>query len=56
MSVAAIDTVRGLLTEFGSVAAKGIQKLAELRQRMGKVDSDVLPAAARAAIWNRMRL
>jgi transposase len=31
---AAINTVRGLLTEFGIVAGKGIRRVAELRQRM----------------------
>jgi transposase len=47
---AAINTVRGLLTEFGIVAGKGIQRIAELRQRMNKVDSDLLPDEARSAI------
>lgn len=47
---AAVNTVRGLLTEFGIVAGKGIQRIAELRQRMDKVDSDLLPNEARAAI------
>jgi transposase len=47
---AAINTVRGLLTEFGIVAGKGIRRVAELRQRMDKVGSDLLPAEARAAI------
>lgn len=46
----AINTVRGLLTEFGVVAGKGIQRVAELRQRMDKVDVDLLPEEARAAI------
>lgn len=46
----AINTVRGLLTEFGVVAGKGIQRVAELRQRMDKVDADLLPEEARAAI------
>ena len=46
----AINTVRGLLTEFGVVAGKGIQRVAELRQRMDKVDFDLLPEEARAAI------
>lgn len=47
---AAINTVRGLLTEFGIVAGKGIQRIAELRQRMDKVGGDLLPDEARAAI------
>jgi transposase len=47
---ASINTVRGLLTEFGIVAGKGIQRVAELRRRMDKVGSDLLPAEARAAI------
>jgi transposase len=47
---ASINTVRGLLTEFGIVAGKGIQRVAELRQRMDKVGSDLLPAEARTAI------
>ncbi len=46
----AINTVRGLLTEFGIVAGKGIPRLAELRQRMDETDSDLLPDEARAAI------
>lgn len=46
----AINTVRGLLTEFGVIAGKGIQRVAELRQRMDKVDVDLLPEEARAAI------
>jgi transposase len=47
---AAINTVRGLLTEFGIVAGKGIRRVGELRQRMDKVGSDLLPPEARAAI------
>jgi transposase len=47
---AAINTVRGLLTEFGIVAGKGIQRVAELSQRMDKIDSDLLPREARAVI------
>jgi transposase len=47
---ATINTVRGLLTEFGVVAGKGIQRVAELRQRMDKVDGDLLPDEARAAM------
>ena len=46
----AVNTVRGLLTEFGIVAGKGIQRVAELRQQMDKVGSDLLPEEARAAI------
>ena len=46
----AINTVRGLLTEFGIIAGKGIQRVAELRQRMDKVDVDLLPEEARVAI------
>lgn len=46
----AINTVRGLLTEFGIVAGKGIPRLAELRQRMDETDADLLPDEARAAI------
>lgn len=47
---AAINTVRGLLTEFGIVAGKGIQRVAELRHRMDKIGNDLLPGEARAAI------
>jgi transposase len=47
---AAINTVRGLLTEFGIVAGKGIERVTELRQRMDKVDDDLFPAEARAVI------
>lgn len=46
----AINTARGLLTEFGVVAGKGIQRVAELRQRMDKIDVDLLPEEARAAV------
>lgn len=46
----AINTVRGLLTEFGIVAGKGIQRVAELRLRMERIDDDLLPDDARAAL------
>ena len=47
---ASINSVRGLLTEFGIVAGKGIQRVAELRQRMDKVGDALLAAEARAAV------
>lgn len=46
----AVNTVRGLLTEFGIVVGKGISRLAELRQRMDETETDLLPDEARAAI------
>jgi transposase len=47
---AAINAVRGLLGEFGIVAAKGSSRVVELRDRVGKTDSDFLPLEAREAI------
>ena len=47
---ATINSVRGLLDEFGLVAAKGIRRLVELRHAVEKADTDVLPEQARAAI------
>ena len=47
---AAINTVRGLLTEFGIVAGKGIQRVTELRQRTRKASREILPDEARAAV------
>lgn len=47
---AAINTVRGLLTEFGIVAGKGVQRVTELRQRTRKASRELLPDEARAAV------
>jgi transposase len=47
---AAVNTMRGLLTEFGIVAGKGIRRIAELRRRADEAGSDVLQDEARAAI------
>jgi len=47
---AAINTVRGLLTEFGIIAGKGIGRIGELRHRANEADGEVLPDEARAAI------
>jgi transposase len=47
---AAVNTVRGLLTEFGIIAGKGIGRIAELRRRADQADRGVLPDEARAAI------
>jgi transposase len=47
---ATINSVRGLLGEFGRVAAKGIRRLVELRHAVDEADTDVLPEQARAAI------
>jgi len=47
---AAINAVRGLLTEFGIVAGKGIQRVTELRQRTRKASRELLPDEARAAV------
>jgi transposase len=42
--------VRGLLTEFGIIAGKGIGRIGELRHRANEADGEVLPDEARAAI------
>ena len=47
---AAVNIVRGLLTEFGIIAGKGIGRIAELRRRADQADREVLPDEARAAI------
>ena len=44
---AAINTVRGLLTEFGIIAGKGIGRIAELRSRANEADSEALPDEVR---------
>jgi len=46
----AVNAMRGLLSEFGIVAAKGIRRVEELRQRMSRTGPDLLPDAAREAI------
>ena len=47
---ATIDSVRGLLGEFGLVAPKGFRRLVELRRAMEEARPDVLPEEARAAV------
>ena len=47
---ATINSVRGLLGEFGLVAPKGFRRLVELRRAMEEARPDVLPEEARAAV------
>jgi transposase len=46
----AINAARGLLSEFGVIAARGIRRIAELRQRMSRMAPALLPNEAREAI------
>ena len=43
----AVNAMRGLLSEFGIVAAKGIRRVEELRQRMSRTEPTLLPDEAR---------
>lgn len=47
---ASINAVRGLLGEFGLVAAKGTARLDELRRRLAAASPEDVPTAARLAI------
>ncbi|MDG4898848.1 IS110 family transposase [Mesorhizobium sp. WSM4976] len=47
---ASINAVRGLLSEFGLVAAKGSSRIAELRRHMEGMEPDLLPEEAREAL------
>ncbi len=47
---ATVNSARGLLGEFGIVAAKGICRVAALRRDMEAADEEVLPREARAAL------
>jgi len=47
---ATINAIRGLLGEFGLVAAKGTARLDELRRRLSMATSEQIPTAARLAI------
>lgn len=47
---ATINAARGLLAEFGLIAAKGLRRVGDLRDRMQKLSSEVLPEEAREAI------
>lgn len=47
---ATINAIRGLLGEFGLVAAKGAARLDELRRRLSMTASEQIPAVARVAI------
>jgi transposase len=46
----AVNAMRGLLSEFGIVAAKGIRRVEELRQRMSRIEPALLPYEAREAV------
>jgi transposase len=48
---AAINAARGLLSEFGVVAAQGSSRVVELRERVEKIDTDLLAQEAREAIF-----
>jgi len=45
-----VNAMRGLLSQFGIVAGKGIRRVDELRQRMGRTECALLPDEAREAI------
>ena len=47
---AAVNAARGLLGEFGVVTGQGIRRMDELRQRMNKMEPELLPDDAREAI------
>jgi transposase len=47
---ATINALRGLLAEFGVVAAKGIQRISDLNEKMGKLSAELLPDEAREAL------
>jgi transposase len=47
---AAINAIRGLLSEFGLVAAKGRSRLDELERRLKSAEPEQVPAEARAAV------
>lgn len=47
---ATINAVRGLLSEFGLVAAKGSCRVVELQRRMDAMEPELLPEDARQAI------
>jgi transposase len=47
---ATINAIRGLLGEFGLVAAKGTARLDELRRRLSMAGSEQIPAAARLSV------
>lgn len=47
---ATINAIRGLLGEFGLVAAKGTARLDELRRRLALATAERVPPAARSAI------
>jgi transposase len=47
---ASINAIRGLLGEFGLVAAKGAARLDELRRRLAVATGEQIPPAARLAI------
>jgi transposase len=46
----AVNAMHGLLSELGIVAAKGIRRVEELRERLRRGEPDVLPSEAREAI------
>jgi len=47
---ATINAARGLLAEFGLIAAKGLRRVADLQDRMQRLSSEVLPEGAREAL------
>src|SRR5436309_10796513 len=47
---ATINAIRGLLGEFGLVAAKGTARHDELRRRLSMAASEQIPAAARLSV------
>lgn len=47
---ASVNAARGLLSEFGIVAAKGICRIAALRRDMESANEDVLPREGRVAL------
>lgn len=47
---ATVNAIRGLLGEFGIVAAKGISRLDDLRRRVTEVPGEMLPEEAKVAI------
>lgn len=47
---ATINALRGLLTEFGVVAGKGVQRISDLHEKIGKLPAEVFPDEAREAV------
>ena len=47
---ATINALRGLMTEFGVVAARGTRRINDLNDKMGKLSAEALPDEAREAL------